>query len=161
MLKFYYVIVQNHLYSFHCFRLQKEARNKQNAMTNGEIKDVTNNVEQLNNTQENGSTEDETGVVPSSRNESKKKKKSKSKQRDKQLLKKEARMLREKVMSEGLEPFNFSSLVFHDQSGKNSSPLENGNSQIEQTSSNCSQKRTSKSILDGNKAKRRKSMQTA
>ncbi|KAK9297581.1 hypothetical protein QLX08_008798 [Tetragonisca angustula] len=140
--------------------LQKEARNKQSAMTNGEIKDVTNNVEQLNNIQENGSIEDETGVVTSSRNESKKKKKNKNKQRDKQLLKKEARMLREKVMSEGLEPFNFSSLVFHDQSDKNSSPLENGNSQIEQTSSNCSQKRTSKSILDGNKAKRRKSMET-
>ncbi|KAF3421961.1 LOW QUALITY PROTEIN: hypothetical protein E2986_00122 [Frieseomelitta varia] len=138
---------------------QKEARNKQSAMTNGEIKDVTNNVEQLNNTQENESTEDETGVVTSSRNKSKKKKK--SKQRDKQLLKKKARMLREKVISEGLEPFNFSSLVSHDQSDKNSSPLENGNSQIEQTSSNCSQKRTSKSILDGNKAKRRKSMETA
>ncbi|CAD1478873.1 unnamed protein product [Heterotrigona itama] len=139
---------------------QKKVKNKQNTTTNGEIKDVTNNVEQLNNTQENGSAENETDAITSSKNESKKKK-NKSKQRDKQLLKKEARMLREKVMSEGFEPFNFSSLVFRDQSDKKSSPLENGNSQIEQTSSNCSQKRTSKSILDGNKAKRRKSMETA
>lgn len=70
-------------------------------------------------------------------------------------------MLRQKVTSEGFEPFNFSSFVFDDQPDKDVSLFENGNSQIGQTSSNSSQKRMLKSISSGNKAKKRKSMQTA
>ncbi|XP_068980107.1 myb-binding protein 1A [Bombus flavifrons] len=140
---------------------QKKAKNKQNATVNGEIKNATNNVEQLNNTQENGSIQSDSDTSTSQRHEFKKKKKNKSKQRDKQLLKKEARMLRQKVTSEGFEPFNFSSFVFNDQPDKDVSLFENGNSQIGQTSSNSSQKRMLKSISSGNKAKKRKSMQTA
>lgn len=125
-------------------------------MVNGEIKDATNNVDQLNNTQENGSIQSDSNTSTSQRHEFKKKKKNKSKQRDKQLLKKEARMLRQKVTSEDFEPFNFSSFVFNDQPDKDVSLFENGNSQIGQTSSNSSQKRTHKSISGGNKAKKKK-----
>ncbi|XP_017763658.1 PREDICTED: myb-binding protein 1A [Eufriesea mexicana] len=137
----------------------KKATNKENTSVNGEIKEIANNVKQLNNTQENGNTQNDTDITPLKKNELKKRKKNKSKQKNKQLLKKEARMLREKTLLEGFEPCKFSSLVLHDQPDEDVS-LQNGNFQTEQTSSISSQKRTIKSISDDNKVKRRKSMQT-
>lgn len=142
----------------------KKTKTKQNTIINGEIKDTINNMEKLNNMgtqeeqQENTQTNSDTIMLK--KNEFKKKKKNKSKQRDKQLLKKKAQMLRQKAISEGFEPFNFSSFVLQNESNNDVS-LQNGNSQIEQTSLNSSKKRTFKSISDDNKTKRRKSVQTA
>lgn len=144
----------------------KKTKTKQNTMINGEIKDSINNMEKLNNMeiqeepQENRNTQTNSDTIMLKRNEFKKKKKNKSKQRDKQLLKKKAQMLRQKAISEGFEPFNFSSFVLQNESNYDVS-LQNGNSQIEQTSLNSSKKRTFKNISDDNKTKRRKSVQTA
>lgn len=144
----------------------KKTKTKQNTMINGEIKDSINNMEKLSNMeiqeepQENRNTQTNSDTIMLKRNEFKKKKKNKSKQRDKQLLKKKAQMLRQKAISEGFEPFNFSSFVLQNESNYDVS-LQNGNSQIEQTSLNSSKKRTFKNISDDNKTKRRKSVQTA
>lgn len=142
----------------------KKTKTKQNTIINGEIKDTINNMEKLNNmgTQEEQqeNTQINSDTIMLKKNEFKKKKKNKSKQRDKQLLKKKAQMLRQKAISEGFEPFNFSSFVLQNESNNDVS-LQNGNSQIEQTSFNSSKKRTFKSISDDNKTKRRKSVQTA
>ncbi|CAL7951593.1 unnamed protein product [Xylocopa violacea] len=112
---------------------------KQTDAMNGGIIDRIDNTEQLNSKQENGSIENDSDETVSKNNESKKKKKNKSKQRDKQLLKKEARILRQKVISEGFEPFNFSSFVLAEESNENVS-IQNGDSKNEQNSSNSSDK---------------------
>lgn len=144
----------------------KKTKIKQNTIINGEIKDTINNMEKLNNIgsqeeqQENRNTQTNSDTIMLKKNEFKKKKKNKSKQKDKQLLKKKTQMLRQKAISEGFEPFNFSSFVLQNESNYDVS-LQNGNSQIEQTSLNSSKKRTFKSISDDNKTKRRKSVQTA
>ncbi|XP_003704944.2 MYB binding protein 1a [Megachile rotundata] len=135
----------------------KKSKDKQTVIINGEITNSVNNVEQEDTevVQDNGNTQNDTDIMTL-----KKRKKNKGKQKDKQLLKKEARMLREKTMSEGFESFNFSSFVLNEETNDDKS-LQNGNSQIEQTSPSTSQKRILKHKLDGNKSKRRKSMQTA
>lgn len=147
----------------------KKTKTKQNTIINGEIKDTINNIEKLNNIetqgtqeeqQENGNMQTNSDTIMLKRNEFKKKKKNKSKQRDKQLLKKKTQMLRQKTISEGFESFNFSSFVLQNESNYDVS-LQNGNSQIEQTSLNSSKKRTFKNISNDNKIKRRKSVQTA
>ncbi|KOC64165.1 Myb-binding protein 1A [Habropoda laboriosa] len=135
----------------------KKIKNRQKAMMNGEIKNTINNLEQLDNIQENGNTQNDSDALALKKNELKK---NKSNQRDKRLLKKEARILREKAMSEGFESFNFSSFVLHDQLNKDIS-LQNGNSHTAQASPNTSQKRMLKNESNSNRPKRRKSMQTA
>ena len=137
----------------------KTVKNEHNKI-NGEAIDTANNIEESEVTQENGDAHSDTDSSPSKKSELKKKKKSKSKQKDKQLLKKEARMLREKAMSEGFEAFNFSSFALNDQQSE-TEPLQNGDSQTEQTSLNSSQKRTLKYASDGGKSKKRKSTQIA
>lgn len=119
-----------------------------------------NNIGSQEEQQENRNTQTNSDTIMLKKNEFKKKKKNKSKQKDKQLLKKKTQMLRQKAISEGFEPFNFSSFVLQNESNYDVS-LQNGNSQIEQTSLNSSKKRTFKSISDDNKTKRRKSVQTA
>lgn len=132
-------------------------KTNQNSVVNGEIKNPE-NVEELDSGQENGNIQSDSDTPEEKKSDLKKKKKNKSKQKDKQLLKKEARILREKAMSEGFEPFKFSTFTMDNQSNEGA-PLQNGNAHTEQTSPNT-KKRMLKSISDGNKSKKRKSMQT-
>ncbi|XP_054014556.1 myb-binding protein 1A-like [Hylaeus anthracinus] len=138
----------------------KKDKNKQTSKINGETMDVTNYIEQSVIVQENGNGLSDTDSPTLTKDESKKKKKNKNKQKDKQLLKKEARTLREKAMSEGFELFNFSSFSLPGERNK-SIPLQNGNSQSDRSSPNSPKKRVLKHTSDGNKSKRRKSMETA
>lgn len=98
-----------------------------------------NNIGSQEEQQENRNTQTNSDTIMLKKNEFKKKKKNKSKQKDKQLLKKKTQMLRQKAISEGFEPFNFSSFVLQNESNYDVS-LQNGNSQIEQTSLNSSKK---------------------
>ncbi|XP_043262610.1 myb-binding protein 1A isoform X2 [Colletes gigas] len=142
---------------------KKKDRNERTSKINGETINTINDIEKSDIVQENGNSHSDTDTdTPTlTKSELKKKKKNKSKNgKDKQLLKKEARTLREKAMSEGFESFNFSSFSLHDKNNE-SEPLQNGNSQNERFSSNSSQKRMLKHTSDGNKSKRRKHLETA
>ncbi|XP_076618481.1 MYB binding protein 1a isoform X1 [Colletes latitarsis] len=144
---------------------KRKDRNERTSKINGETIDTTNDIEQSDIIQENGNshsdTDTDTDTPTLTKSELKKKKKNKNKNgKDKQLLKKEARTLREKAMSEGFESFNFSSFSLRDKNNE-SEPLQNGNSQSERSSSNSSQKRMLKHTSDGNKSKRRKHLETA
>ncbi|XP_076642327.1 MYB binding protein 1a [Halictus rubicundus] len=123
---------------------------------NGETKNATSDIKDI---EENSDTCSNSDTPTLANSDVKKKKKNKGKQKEKQLLKKEARLLREKTLSEGFESFNFSAFASHNEQSE-SEPLQNGNSQSESTSPNSSQKRPFKQTPDGNKSKRRKSMQT-
>lgn len=142
------------------FRSTKANKNTQHSKLNGETKDTMSDAEQSDIIHKNGDTHsDSDSDTPPKKSETKKKKKTKSNQKEKQLLKKKARMLREQAMSDGFEVFNFSSFAFDEQN--ETKPLQNGDVKNEQTSPNSPQKRTLKHASDGNKPKRRKSIQTA
>ncbi|KZC14630.1 PREDICTED: DNA polymerase V [Dufourea novaeangliae] len=136
----------------------KKITHKPNPEANGETKNTT-NIKEINLTRENGDTCSHTDSPTLTKSELKKKKKNKSKQKEKQQLKKEARILREKTLSDGFESFNFSAFTLHDEQTEAVSQ-QNGDSQNDQTSPTSSKKRMPKQTSDGNKSKRRKSMQT-
>lgn len=89
-------------------------------------------------------------------NEQKKKKKNKSRQRDKQLLKKEARELRAKVMSQDIELFKFSNV--HLSENEDATEIfQNGNSHSKTTNSKSPKKRN-RTMEDDREPKRRKNI---
>ncbi|XP_076236733.1 MYB binding protein 1a [Calliopsis andreniformis] len=136
----------------------KSAKNVQSSKTNGELKNTVNNTEN-SVIHENGDTHSDSDTSIEIDDGLDTRKKHKSNQKEKQLLKKRSRMLREKAMSESFEVFNFSSCVLTNQNG--TELLQNGETQNKETSPNTSQKRTLKHASDDNKLKRRKSIQTA
>ncbi|XP_017879918.1 myb-binding protein 1A-like protein [Ceratina calcarata] len=136
----------------------KKRKNVQNATVNEETQNGIDNFRQSDNTEENEDVQNDS--YDTELEENAVKKKNKRKQKDKRQLKKEARMLREKTISEGFEPFNFSSFVSCNESNGDM-PLQNGDSEITETSPKPSKKRTHKGIPDSNKVKRRKHMQDA
>ncbi|CAD6207966.1 GSCOCG00003224001-RA-CDS [Cotesia congregata] len=119
-------------------------------------------VEELND--EKSSEENDKVLVKKLKKELKKQLKNRSKKGDKQKLKKEARELRAKLMSEGLETVNFSSVVIpeeiiDDEPMETAEPTENGisketrkNKLIEKSS----KKRTHTGNERSNKSKKKK-----
>ncbi|KYN40609.1 Myb-binding protein 1A [Trachymyrmex septentrionalis] len=98
--------------------------------------------------------EEEQEEVVHNNNEQKKRRKNKSKQREKQLLKKEARELRAKVMSQDIEPFNFSSVSLPENEDTTEF-IQNGNLHDQSTNSKAPQKRN-QTMEDDRESKRRK-----
>ncbi|KAG5310642.1 DPO5 polymerase, partial [Acromyrmex insinuator] len=97
--------------------------------------------------------EEELEETVHSNNEQKKRRKNKNKQREKQLLKKEARELRAKVMSQDIKPFNFSSVSLPENEDTTEF-IQNGNLHDQSTNSKASQKRNQ--MEDDRESKRRK-----
>jgi len=88
-----------------------------------------------------------------------KKKKKKNKQKDKQLLKKEARDLRTKAMSQDLELFKFSSVHLAQNDVKMEKVVENENSCVKSIDLKLSQKRNHEQTTEENgKFKKRKTI---
>ncbi|KAL0130921.1 hypothetical protein PUN28_002485 [Cardiocondyla obscurior] len=102
---------------------------------------------------EEENSKEQEGAVQS--NNEIKKKKNKSRQKEKRLLKKEARELRAKIMSQDIEPFNFSSVSLPE---NEDTPqlFQNGNSHNKYTNSKESQKRN-QAMENDPESKRRKS----
>lgn len=105
------------------------------------------------------SEEEKEQEAAQSNNEQKKKKKKKSRQRDKQLLKKEARELRAKVMSQDIELFKFSSVSLPENEDS-TEVLQNGDLHDTATNSTASQKRN-QTMENDREPKRRKSTNRA
>ncbi|XP_012541717.2 myb-binding protein 1A [Monomorium pharaonis] len=99
--------------------------------------------------------EEEQKETTHSDNGQKERRKNKSKQRDKRLLKKEARELRAKVMSQDMEMFKFSSVSFPENAEAATEIIENGDSHDKPTNSPQKRNRTTEG---GRETKRRKSI---
>lgn len=111
------------------------------------------NVGSQNGKASNSEEEEKEGEATHDDQERKKRRKNKSKQRDKRLLKKEARELRAKVMSQDMELFKFSSVSLAENEDA-TEVIQNGKSHDKST--NSSQKRN-QTTEDGREPKRRKS----
>jgi len=98
--------------------------------------------------------EEEQKEAVHSNNEQKKRRKNKNKQREKQLLKKEARELRAKIMSQDIESFNFSSVSLPENEDTTEF-IQNGNLHDQSTNSKAPQKRNQTTEND-RESKRRK-----
>ena len=138
---------------FEIFRTTKKSEPAKPAETNGKLE---NGVSASGEESENDGSDDAM-TYRKSKKEIKKKQESRSKQRDKQKLKKEARELRAKAMSEGLESFDFSSVKLENGNAEDE-PMENGDSQENIAKiTKTSKKRTNHEIADTpNKTKKKK-----
>lgn len=121
----------------------------------------SNTVTQSNGKQSNGSQngkasdseeEKEQEEAAQNDNEQRKKKKNKSRQRDKRLLKKEARELRAKVMSQDIELFKFSNVSLPENEDA-TEVLQNGNSNDRSVNS-----KRNRTMEDDREPKRKKSV---
>lgn len=125
----------------------------------------SNIVTQSNGKQSNGSqngkasdSEEEKEQEEAAQNnneQQKKKKKNKSRQRDKQLLKKEARELRAKVMSQDIELFKFSNVSLSENEDA-TEVFQNGNSCDKSTNSKA--KRRDRTVEDREPKRRKNSV---
>ncbi|XP_011866329.1 PREDICTED: uncharacterized protein LOC105561180 [Vollenhovia emeryi] len=108
------------------------------------------NVGSQNGKASDSEEEKEPEEAAQSNNEQRKKKKNKNRQRDKRLLKKEARELRAKVMSEDIELFKFSSANLPEDEDA-AEVLQNGDSAIPETP-----RKRNRATEEGREHKRRK-----
>lgn len=125
------------------------------SQSNGKQSDIGSQNGKANDTEEEKEEQEE---AAHGNNEQKKKKKNKSRQRNKRLLKKEAREIRAKVMSQDMDVFKFSNVSL----SENQDAVEvfqNGDSHDKPTSSRMSQKRNQ--AEDYCEPKRRKSSNRA
>ncbi|EZA51443.1 Myb-binding protein 1A [Ooceraea biroi] len=138
----------------------------ENNITFKKLTDISQNNGRQNNVKfQNGKTseseeeeEEEKADKPQENTHDNNKKKNKSKQKDKKLLKKEARELRAKVMSENLELFKFSSVNLPENDVNMVESVQNGNSHAKSTDSKLSHKKRNneQTTEENSKLKRRK-----
>lgn len=125
------------------------------SQSNGKQSDIGSQNGKANDTEEEKEEQEE---AAHSNNEQKKRKKNKSRQRDKRLLKKEAREIRAKVMSQDMDVFKFSNVSLSENQDA-AEVFQNGDSHDKSTSSRMSQKRNQ--TEDQCEPKRRKSSNRA
>jgi len=108
---FIYIYIYMGFVSFDIICVRSSTKNAKLNNSNNTVSQSNgkqNNVGSQNGKASDSEEEKEQEKITYSNNEQKKRKKNKSRQKEKQLLKKEARELRAKVMSQDLELFKFS-----------------------------------------------------
>lgn len=158
-MKLFYVLFNIYIFNIYNFVIRKST--KHNNQSNGST-DIAlqSNGKQNNVTSQNGiinDSEEQKETVHSKNAQKKKKKKNK---KEKQLLKKEARELRGKAMSEDLEVFKFSTVNLPENDINKTEVCQNGHSHNKSTNSKLIQKRNCDNVVEENREpkKRRKSI---